>query len=158
MSARHEVDVYALSDLDEMISVEETKKHVGVERHYLLLGIVEAAKKRSRQQARQEALSILERYAQMHVAEFPALAQELIRSSAIGEPGDEDYMPPEETLPNVPTFKIFADYLSELGRYREAISVVREAVKYPFPEHMLDGLRRSLALIHKRIGSEKRKS
>ena len=60
--------------------------------------------------------------------------------------------PPEEELPNVPTFKLRAKLLMEDRSYKGAIAVIVEASNYPFPNYMQDDLKKLLDKIRVALG------
>jgi len=143
-------DAWGRGDLDEMLMVVNITDCPPVDRHFLLLGIVTKSYQARHKGSRYRDLAL--EYSKVHLSEWPRLWRPLLASSAIGEPGDEDYILPEDELPNVPTFKLRANLLMEDRRYREAIAVVVDAGKYPFPSYVRDDLKKLLDGIRVALG------
>ena len=143
-------DAWTRGDRDEMLMVVNITDCPPVDRHFLLLGIVR--KSYQARHKRSHCRDIALEYSKLHLLEWPRLWRPLLASSAIGEPGDEDYMPPEEELPNVPTFKLRAKLLMEDRSYKGAIAVIVEASNYPFPNYVQDDLKKLLDKIRVALG------
>lgn len=135
-------DAWSGGDLDEMLMVVNITDCPPVDRHFLLLSIVTKSYQARHKGSRYRDIAL--EYSKLHLLEWPRLWRPLLASSAIGEPGDEDYMPPEEELPNVPTFKLRAKLLMEDRSYKDAIAVIVEASNYPFPNYVQDDLKKLL--------------
>jgi len=127
-------DAWVGGDLEKMLSVVHLTDCPPVDRHFLLLSIVEQAKKRYHRDPIPKKRDLVMLYCEQHLEEFPRLCGPLLQSTEIGDSDDEDYCPPETELPNVPTFDIYATLLFEAGRRAEALQVCADARRYPFGE------------------------
>jgi hypothetical protein len=97
--------------IPEMLRQLETERRP-VDRHFLMLGIVESA---YRDRLRDpEMRDLCERVGLQHVAEFPAFAPALREQFGM--------------LPRVPTFQLLATVLTERGDFARAIDVCQTAL------------------------------
>ncbi|UYG09090.1 hypothetical protein [Halomonas sp. M4R1S46] len=100
-------------DLERMKKARSQKTNP-IDRHFLLMGIVEKAyKKRSDP----DMVKLCSETAEQHIREFPDIAPALRQDM-------------DGILPNVTTFQTYAKLLQERGEYSRAIEVCEEAMRY----------------------------
>ena len=144
-------EAWTTSNIEEMLAVAHIRDCSPVDRHFLLLALADSCFKQRKKDPKLKQLALL--YSEQHIQEFASLAGPLLQSTAIGNPDDEDYCPPEGTLPNVPTFKNYATMLVEERRYKEAISVISDASRYPFEEPVKAQLVKLLGRIKRELAN-----
>ena len=99
--------------LSEMVKALEKKANL-IDRHFLLMGIVDQTYKNRNDP---EHAELLRKVAEIHLAEFskikPALKKEM-----------------DGILPRVTTFQKYATFLTENGEYEKAIEVCEQAITH----------------------------
>lgn len=106
-------EAWTSDDLEKMKKARSQKTNP-IDRHFLLMGIVEKAyKKRSDP----EMANLCSETAEQHIREFPDIAPPLRQDM-------------DGSLPNVTTFQTYAKFLQERGEYSRAIEVCEEAMRY----------------------------
>lgn len=106
-------EAWTSDDLERMKNARSQKTNP-IDRHFLLMGIVEKSyKKRSDP----EMAKLCSETAEEHIREFPEIAPALRQDM-------------DGTLPNVTTFQTYAKLLQESGEYSRAIEVCEEAMRY----------------------------
>lgn len=108
-----------------------------VDRHFLLLRIVEEAYQARKKNKNMERL--FEQASRRHIYELPLL---------------EPYLREDGVLPNIPTFRYFATHLVEHGRYTEAERVCMDGLSLGLPPGSSEELRRLLTQIQSRSACE----
>ncbi len=126
-------DAWTGGDLPEMLAALK-KPTNPVDRHFLLLGIVEATY-RERKDPKKRALFL--EIAQQHVDEFPSLAGPL-RKDFDGE------------LPHVPTFQKLATVLADDGRFDDAVTVCEQAIALDLHDGTKSGFEGRIERIRKK--------
>jgi len=111
-----------------------------VNRHRLLLGIVQETYKYRKEDVQQRDLC--EQIAWQHLAEFPELAKALVvNDQTCGGPG---------TLPQVPTFQCLATLLTEKGEYDRAVEVCERALSFGLSDGTINGFKGRIERIRKK--------
>lgn len=109
-------------DLNAMLKALHVKTNL-IDRHYLLMNIVNATyKHRSDEKMRSLCSSV----AEMHLSEFPTIAPALKEDS-------------DGILPQVTTFQLYATLLTEQGEFEKAIAVCQNALTYLLHDNTQSG-------------------
>lgn len=120
-------------DLEKMLETTECRSN-SVDRHFLLLKIVEATYKQRKTPAHRR---LLFEYGRTHLREFEGLAPQL-RAEFDGK------------LPVVPTFQFLATALTEDGKFDEAIEVCELALQYGLIDGTKSGFEGRISRIKKK--------
>ena len=118
-------EAWTSGDLEKMLLACKLKAEP-IDRHFLLLGIVEKLYKLSH--ASPEKTKLCMAYSALHIKEFPSFIPALL------EDGFED-------LPSVPTFKKYGSLLESAGRYDDAMRVYKLALNYGIPDNTKHGFK-----------------
>jgi hypothetical protein len=111
-------DAWTSRDLEKMLSAFRNKTNP-VDRHFLLMGIVdETYKRRNDPEMRKKCKDI----AEIHIKEFPTIVPPLKKDMG-------------GVLPRVSTFQQYSTVLTEDGEFEKAIEVCKLAISY----HLNDG-------------------
>lgn len=113
-------DAYSSGDLARMLDALPVRARK-VDRHFLLMSIVETTHERRDDVAMRD---LCREIAEIHLREFPSMVRALRGEG-------------NEPLPHVSTFRLYADVLTEMGRYSRAIEVCEMAIRF----HQEDGTR-----------------
>jgi hypothetical protein len=125
-------EAWTSGDLHRMLRALNLKSNP-IDRHYLLMGIVEQTfKQRSDSVMAHEC----ERVAEIHLAEFPNIVPALKQ-----EMGGE--------LPRVTTFQNYATLLAERGQFEKAIDVCKLALSYGLHDNTKSGFEGRIERIKK---------
>lgn len=127
-------EAWTSQDFDKMMRALDKKTNL-VERHFLLMGLVDQTyrTRKEDENARQLCLEIAEK----HIQEFPQIKPALM-SSMGGE------------LPNVTTFQQYATLLVENGNFVRAIEVCETALSYGLHDKTKSGFEGRIARIRKK--------
>jgi hypothetical protein len=106
-------DAYSSGDLEIMLDALPVRARK-VDRHFLLMSIVEATHQRRDDVAMRVLCCEI---ADLHLREFPSMVRTLKGEG-------------NEPLPHVSTFRLYADVLTEMGRYSRAIEVCEMAMRF----------------------------
>jgi len=127
-------DAWTSGDLSNMLAALETKTHP-IDRHYLLMGIVDETYKKRRDPEMRKALK---KVAEIHIREFETIAPHLM---GFMEPG---------VIPHTSTFQKYATVLTEDKEYDKAIEVCRIAISCKLHDLTRSGFEGRIARINKR--------
>jgi hypothetical protein len=120
-------------NLRDMIDALESKTN-HIERHFLLMGIVDQSYK-NRSDINNAAL--LRKLAEMHLAEFPKIKPALKKQM-------------DGILPRVTTFQKYATFLAEKGEYEKAIEVCEQAIGHGLHDGTKSGFEGRIERIKKK--------
>jgi hypothetical protein len=126
-------DAWTSGDLAKMLAAETTPTNP-IDRHFLLLSIVQLAYKQRRVP---EMRRLFLKYARQHVSEFERLAGPLREDS-------------DGTLPRVPTFQLLATVLTEDGQLEEAEKVCLLALQQGLHDGTKGGFEARITRIRKK--------
>lgn len=129
-------EAWTSGDLSVMVGVLECKTNP-IDRHFLLMGIVDQTYKNRHDT---EQATLLQKAAELHLAEFPAI-----------KPALEQDM--DGVLPRVTTFQKYATYLTEQGDYAKAIDVCNQAISYGLHDGTKSGYEGRIARIAKNMSA-----
>lgn len=119
-------------DLHQMVPALEIATDP-IDRHFLLMAIVEEAYRRRREP---EAAELCANVAEMHVNEFSKLVPALKRYTG--------------QVPEVPTFQIYSQLLADRGEYDKAVWVCEQALEYEVGDRTKTGYRGRVERIRKK--------
>ncbi|MDC8832803.1 hypothetical protein [Alteromonas gilva] len=128
-------EAWTSGDINLMVAQLETPTNL-IDRHFLLMGIVDYCYKKRSQP---DCARMLESTALTHFKEFPAIRKALIKQ--------------HDMLPRVTTFQYFATYLSECGKYEEAIKVCQDAIGFGLHDNTKSGFEGRIKRITKKMES-----
>lgn len=103
---------WSSADLERMLRARSLRTNP-IDRHFLLLGIVQATYGRRREP---EMRRLCRETAVRHIAEFPSILRPLVEDLG--------------TLPHVPTFEHLATVLTEDGEFQAAVAVCEQALAF----------------------------
>lgn len=126
-------EAWMSADLDKMLAVIE-KPTNPIDRHFLLLGIVQATYKRRKEP---ELRKLCKGIARKHIAEFKDIAPALKLDMG-------------GMIPRVPTFQYFATLLVEDGDSQSAIEVCEAALGYGLNDGTKGGFQGRIEKIKKK--------
>jgi hypothetical protein len=132
-------DAWTSGDLNRQLAALDKPSHP-VDRHFLLLNIVQTTCKARKDPAMRD---LCERIAWVHINEFPQLSEALredMRSSLNGK------------LPQVPTFQYLATVLTERADFVKAIDVCKLAMTFGLNDGTTGGYEGRIERIQKKIG------
>lgn len=129
---------YVQIDLNDLIKSSELKK-TPVDRHFLLLTIVEETYK-LRKEEKYKNLCI--KFSEKHLDEFPSISKEL----------KDEF---DGSLPRVPTYQYYATLLTEIGEFEKAISVCQKAITFGLDDGTKGGYEGRIERITKKMLSAK---
>lgn len=124
-------------DIEKMVAALDVKTNP-IDRHFLLLSLVQETYKERKQAA---MASICATTAELHLQEFPELMGPL--KECLG------------TLPRVPTFQQYATLLAERGDFEKAIAVCQAAIAYGLQDGTKSGFEGRIKRIQKARSSVK---
>ncbi|MBG13797.1 MAG: hypothetical protein CL553_11855 [Alcanivorax sp.] len=134
MEADNVFHAWTSGSLRKMIDALESKTNL-IDRHFLLMGIVDQTYKN---RSDTENAALLQRVAEMHLAEFstikPALEKEM-----------------DGVLPRVTTFQKYATFLTEKGEYEKAIEVCEQAIAHRLHDGTKSGFEGRVQRIKKKM-------
>jgi|25_taG_2_1085351.scaffolds.fasta_scaffold29094_1 hypothetical protein len=130
-------DAWTSGNLEEMLEATKFKTNP-IDRHFLLLKIVEETYKQRKDKTQRE---IFKKYAQQHLDEFPNLSNSLKKEF-------------DNKLPRVPTFQKYSTVLAEEFEFEKAINVCKMAIDYNLDDGTISGFQGRI----KRIKKKKRPS
>jgi len=119
-------------DLDRMLHALSTKTNL-IDRHFLLLGIVQQTYNR---RSDPKMAEICAQIAELHLAEFAKIAPALQQDLGI--------------MPRVPTFQHYATLLTERGDYYRAIKVCQQALSFQLEDGTKTGFEGRIERIRKK--------
>lgn len=132
-------DAWTLGDLEMMKEALSTKTNL-VDRHFLLMNVVDMTYKRRKEDEKSKNLCI--QTAEQHIEEFPKIKPALVK----------DF---DGTLPRVTTFQKYATLLSEQGDFTRAIEVCELAISHGLHDGTKGGFESRIARIKKKAGVQK---
>jgi len=123
-------------NLDDMVSALETKTNL-IDRHFLLMGIVDQAYKHRNDP---DSAVLLRKVAEMHLSEFPEIKPALKKEM-------------DGVLPRVTTFQKYATFLMENKEYEEAIEVCERAIEEGLHDGTKSGFEGRIERIKKKMNA-----
>ncbi|MBQ25085.1 hypothetical protein [Alcanivorax sp.] len=120
--------------LSKMVDALESKTNL-IDRHFLLMGIVDQAYKN---RSVNENAALLQSVSEMHIAEFPTI-----------KPALEKEM--DGILPRVTTFQKYATFLTEKAEYEKAIEVCEQAIAHGLHDGTKSGFEGRIERIKKKM-------
>jgi hypothetical protein len=126
-------DAWTSGDLNRMLSVLNHKTSP-IERHFLLLNIVELTYKLRKDSAKR---TLCRKVAETHLAEFPSLAPALLKQE-------------KGRMPSIPTFKHLATILTEDGEFEQAVGVCEMAIRHGVKDGTKGGFEARIERIRKK--------
>ncbi|MGP4846186.1 hypothetical protein ACTXGQ_18810 [Marinobacter sp. 1Y8] len=127
-------DAWTSRDLEKMVSELETKTTL-VDRHFLLMTIVDEAYKLRKNDTEMRALC--QKVSEMHLAEFSKIRPALEKSLG-------------GVLPRVPTFQKYATLLTEQDEFDRAVEVCEIALSFGLHDGTKSGFEGRIARIKKK--------
>lgn len=127
-------DAWTSGELSKMLKALKKKTNL-IDRHFLLMGIVEETYKN---RTDMETRDLCKKISEVHIAEFPCIAPAL-KKETDGE------------LPFVPTFQKYATLLTEDGEFQKAIEVCEAAISFGLRDGTKSGYEGRITKIKKRI-------
>lgn len=128
-------DAWTSGELGRMVAALD-KKTNKIDRHFLLMGIVEATYKQRRSP---EMAELCSQIAELHLAEFPSMVKALKKDMG-------------GVLPRVPTFQLYATLLAERRQHPRAIEVCEQAISYKLHDGTKSDFAGRIARIKKDAG------
>lgn len=129
-------DAWTSGELSNMLKVLNEKTNL-VDRHFLLMNIVNQAFKNRKMDSKMRDLC--KRISEVHIEEFTGIAPALRK----------DF---DGILPRVSTFQNYATVLTEDGEYERAIRVCQQAMSFGLHDGTQSGYEGRIARIKKKIG------
>ena len=126
-------DAWTSGNLETMLEATKIKTNP-IDRHFLLLKIVEETYKLRKNKTERE---IFKKFAQQHLDEFPKLSNALKKEF-------------NNQLPNVPTFQKYSKVLTEDYAFKKAINVCKMAIEYNLDDGTISGFQGRIERIKKK--------
>lgn len=131
-------EVWTSGDLPRMLGALETKTNL-IDRHFLLMGIVEQTYKERKDPSMME---LCKKISELHISEFPKIAPALKKDMG-------------GTLPRVTTFQYYATLLTESGDYEKAIEMCQKALSFGLHDGTKSGFEGRIARIKKQMSKRR---